>query len=83
MGQLSYFPIDFDQTYIKMLRLKGSILLDILTFFLSIIISSETTRPIEVKFLIEPLWHGGMKVCSNGPGHMTEMAAMPIYGKTL
>ena len=23
-----------------------------------------------------------MKVCSNGPGHMTKMAAMPIYGKT-
>ena len=26
---------------------------------------------------------GGMKVCSNGPGHMIKMAAMPIYGKTL
>ena len=24
-----------------------------------------------------------MKVCSNGPGHMTKMAAMPIYGKKL
>ena len=23
----------------------------------------------------------GTKVCSNGPGHMTKMAAMPIYGK--
>ena len=23
----------------------------------------------------------GRKVCSNGPGHMTKMAAMPIYGK--
>ena len=22
-----------------------------------------------------------MKVCSNGPGHMTNMAAMPIYEK--
>ena len=22
-----------------------------------------------------------MKVCSNGPGHMTKMAATPIYGK--
>ena len=22
-----------------------------------------------------------MKVCSNGPGHLTNMAAMPIYGK--
>ena len=24
---------------------------------------------------------GGTKVCSNGPGHMTKMAAVPIYGK--
>ena len=24
---------------------------------------------------------GGTKVCSNGPGHVTKMAAMPIYGK--
>ena len=22
-----------------------------------------------------------MKVCSNGPGHMTKMAVRPIYGK--
>ena len=28
-------------------------------------------------------WNGGTKVCSNGPGHMTKMAAMPIYGKNL
>ena len=26
---------------------------------------------------------GGTKVCINGPGHMTKMAAMPIYGKNL
>ena len=45
------------------------------------IFSSETTGPIEVKFHIELLWDGGTKVCSNGPGHMTKMAAMPIYGK--
>ena len=25
----------------------------------------------------------GAKVCSNGPGHMTKMAATPIYGKNL
>ena len=23
----------------------------------------------------------GTKVCSNGPGHITKMAATPIYGK--
>ena len=32
---------------------------------------------------MEPPWDEGMKDCSNGPGHMTNMAAMPIYGKTL
>ena len=26
---------------------------------------------------------GGTKVCINGPGHMTKMAAMHIYGKNL
>ena len=26
---------------------------------------------------------GGTKVCSNGPGHMTKMATMPMYGKNL
>ena len=47
------------------------------------IFSSETTRLIEAKFHVEPPWDGGTKVCSNGPGHMTKMAAMPIYGKNL
>ena len=28
-------------------------------------------------------WDGGTKVFSNGLGHMTKMAAMPIYDKTL
>ena len=32
---------------------------------------------------IRPPWEGGTKVCINGPGHMTKMAAMPIYGKNL
>ena len=47
------------------------------------IFSSETTEPIKVKFHVELLWDGGTKVCSNGPGHMTKMAAMPIYGENL
>ena len=45
------------------------------------IFSSEITGPIETKFHIEPHWDGGTKVCSNGPGHMTKMAAMTIYVK--
>ena len=32
---------------------------------------------------MELLWDGGTKVCSNGPGHLTKMAAMAIYGKNL
>ena len=47
------------------------------------IFSSETTGPIEVKFHVESPWDGGTKVCSNGPGHMTKMAAMPISSKNL
>ena len=45
------------------------------------IFSSETNGPIKVKFHMELLWDRGTKVCSNGPGHLTKMAAMPIYGK--
>ena len=47
------------------------------------IFSSKTTGPIKAKFHVEPPWDGGTKVCSNGPGHMTKMAVMPIYGKNL
>ena len=32
---------------------------------------------------MEPPWEGGMRDYINGPGHMTMMAAMPIYGKNL
>ena len=49
-----------------------------LNFFSSII-----TRLTEAKFHVEPPWVGGTKACSNDPGHMTKMAAMPIYGKNL
>ena len=49
----------------------------------SLNISSETTGPIKVKFHMELLWDGGTKICSNGLGHMTKMAAMPIYDKNL
>ena len=32
---------------------------------------------------MEPSWEVGTKVCINGPGHMTEIAATPIYSKSL
>ena len=47
------------------------------------VFSSETAWPIKAKFYVEPPWEGGMKVSINGPGHMTKMAARPIYGKNL
>ena len=31
--------------------------------------------------VVPPSWEGGMNVCGDGPGRMTKMAAMPMYGK--
>ena len=43
--------------------------------------SSTTTKPIDAnKFHVKPSWDGGTKVPSNGLGHITKMATMPIYG---
>ena len=47
------------------------------------IFSSETAWPVKAKFYVEPPWEGGTKVYINCQGHMTKMAAMPIYGKNL
>ena len=47
------------------------------------VFSSISTRPIEAKFHVETPWNEGMKVSSNGPGHRTKMAAVPIYCKNL
>ena len=47
---------------------------------------SETPWPISAKFHVQPPHaprEGITKVCINGLGHMTEMAAMPIYDKNL
>ena len=50
---------------------------------ISNVFSSETTWPIKAKVYVEPPWEGGTKVYINGPGHMTKMAAMPMYGKNV
>ena len=42
----------------------------------------KTACPIKAKFYVEPYWVGGTKVCSRHVGHMTKMAAMPIYGNS-
>ena len=43
--------------------------------------SSETTGLIELKFYLETPLDERTKDCSEGPGHITKMAATPIYGK--
>ena len=45
--------------------------------------SSETTWPIKAKFYVKHLKDGIINVYINNPGHMTKMAARPIYGKNL
>ena len=42
---------------------------------------SKTAWPIKAKFYVEPPWVGGTKVCPQHLGHMTKMAATPIYDK--
>ena len=54
-----------------------------LRFTFSNFFSLETARPIEAKFHVAPPYDGGMKVYTNGLGHLTKLAAMPIYGKNL
>ena len=41
---------------------------------------SETAWPIKAKLYVESPWVGGTIFCSRHLGHMTKMAAMPIYG---
>ena len=60
-------------------RLLGDSSVHLSTF--SNIFSSETIGPIDLEFHMETPKDGGTKVCSNGPGHMTKMAAMPIDAK--
>ena len=50
---------------------------------ISKIFSSETAGPIKAKLNVEHPYEGGTKVCINGPGHMTKMAAMAINSKNL
>ena len=46
-------------------------------------IFSETTGPFKVKFHMKHPWDRVMKICSTGPGLMTKMADMAIYGTNL
>ena len=49
----------------------------------STIFSYETARPIKAKLYMKHLQEGGTNVYINNAGHVTKMAAMPIYGKNL
>ena len=53
----------------------------VLSYLTVISISSKATRPVAPKFYSESPGAEELKVCSNSPGHMTNMAATPIYGK--
>ena len=44
-------------------------------------ICCKAARPIEAKFHVGLSWFVRLKVCSNGHGHKTKMATMPIHGK--
>ena len=46
-------------------------------------IFSKTVWPIKAKLHVEPPREGGTIVYINGPGHMTVMATLPIYGENL
>ena len=43
----------------------------------------ETAGPIVTKFRVQPPGPLGEKSCSDSLGHMTKMAAMPVFGKNL
>ena len=46
------------------------------------IVSSETTRPFELKFHMKTPYDRLAKIFTNCTGDMTKMATTPIYGKT-
>ena len=68
---------------VSVVRLSSVCRPSVRPFTISNDFSSETTGPIATKFHIQPPGPLGKKNCSNGLGHMTNMAAMPIYGKNL
>ena len=51
------------------------------SFTISNIFFSKTAWSIKAKFYVEPPWVEGTKVCLRLLGHMTKMAATPIYAK--
>ena len=54
-----------------------------LKFRKKILFFSEIVESFETKFHMRAYGCMGMKICTNKLGHMTKVAAMPIYGKNL
>ena len=48
---------------------------------IKIMVFSEIAWPIKLKFYVEPPWVVAFKLYTQYLGHMTKMAATPIYGK--
>ena len=44
---------------------------------------SEATGPVETKFYVALSGYEKTKSCSNGPGHITNMSAMPVDSKNV
>ena len=45
--------------------------------------SYESTVPVSFEFHMQPQGKGGKKVYIFGPGNITKIVAMPLYGKNL
>ena len=69
----------------KICEYKKSItLFDLDTHSMSVSnIPSKAIGSVVTKFHLEPPGAEGTKNCSNGSGHITNKAALPIYGKNL
>ena len=67
----------------KELRSRSFLDLDARSFKYQNIISLEIAWPIKLIFYVERSWVVALKFCLQYLGHMTKMATVPIYGKTL
>ena len=56
----------------------GAIRMYMITIFKALLLSNRLVNQSQISW--EPHWEGKKKVYINGPGHMTKMAAMSIYG---
>ena len=75
-----------NSTHIKFLWSDYTATLGNSQFSMSVNISedfSETTCPISIRFDMQPSGKRGKRVYIFGTGHVTKMAAMPIYAQNL